>query len=159
MYHRASSSRNFAGALQGLFVLSILWVPLGLAGTSPADNASEQFVTELEAVVAVWDRQIAVLRSSYEEYSPHDRDETATNHILEIPSGEPKYRVEAIDATEGNHAGAWIKVNGKRVFGVLRSDADGAANESFEQYKATTVSNLKAWLEVRDTQQRWPLCY
>ncbi|MEJ2691382.1 MAG: mechanosensitive ion channel family protein, partial [Deltaproteobacteria bacterium] len=76
--------------------------------------------------------------------------------ILAIPVAT-EYKIEAIDGSEGKYTGAWIKVNGLRLFGVLHSDVDSAKGESFQDYKTHLVANLQDWLHVRTEQRRWPV--
>ncbi len=157
MKNNASSIRSTVIALQCLLLLVLCGIRLASADTaSIAQHGQNTFEAPPEAKVTVWEREIVILRAPYEELSPQDRANNNMARILAIPTGEAEYRVEAVDAAEGKYKGAWIKVNGKRVVGILMDDVDTSTNQSFEQYKAKVVANLKAWLEIREEQTRWP---
>lgn len=109
------------------------------------------------AVVTVWGREIAVLRATYDDMTPAERAEQAAAHILAIPADAPAYKVEAVKGTEGKSTGAWIKVNGQRVFGILAADVDPDSGESFDDYAAAATANLRQWLALRADQYHLPL--
>ncbi|MGZ8907849.1 MAG: hypothetical protein ACXW1U_19275, partial [Methylobacter sp.] len=156
MKNHTRSIRSTILALQCLLLVSLCGFRLASADTTSVTHDQNSFQAPPEAAVTVWEREIVILRAPYEELSPQDRAKANVARILAIPSGEAEYRVEAVDAAEGKYKGAWIKVNGKRVVGVLTDDIDSSTNQSFEDYKANIVANLKAWLEVREEQTRWP---
>ncbi|QSA97781.1 mechanosensitive ion channel family protein [Methylococcus sp. EFPC2] len=138
-------------------LLSLLWCRLASADTVGIVGGQHGFQAPPEAAVTVWGREIVILRAPFDDLSPKDRAVASAARLLAIPKGASEYRIEAADAEEGKYQGAWIKVNGIRVLGVLRDDVDMAANESFEQYKANAIAKLKSWLAVREEQTRWPM--
>lgn len=154
-----------AGLLRACLLLMVLCLLLGEAGQAwSAETVSDsqtfapdrgEFINPPSAPVVVWGRVIAVFRGPYENYSPAERAAVVEKQILAIPVAV-EYKIEAIDGSEGKYTGAWIKVNGIRLFGVLDSDVDSANKESFQDYKANLVANLQDWLNVRAEQQRWP---
>ena len=125
---------------------------------SAAQTGAKQALQMTEPVpVIVWNREITQLRAPFEQLSPEQRAAIVVEHILEIPSGQTDYKVEAIDGTLGKYTGAWIRVNRRNVFGLLTQDADIENGESFEVFKQKAVANLQAWLAVRAEQEKWPL--
>ena len=145
-FARGSSPGPLVGCA---LILLLAPVPPGMAA-APAREP-------VEAPVVVWYREITVLRTPFELYSPQDRAQRAVRNILAIPQGRAEYRVEAMDAEVGAHSGAWITVNGQPVLGLLHKDANVQAGEAFEHAKASTVANLQEWLKAREEQRRWPL--
>lgn len=107
--------------------------------------------------VIVWNREITRFRADYEDFTVAQRAKGAIERIIEIPSGKAEYKIEAIDGSLGRYSGAWIRVNDKNIFGILKQDIDSESGETFEQLKQTTVDNLKAWLDIRSEQEKWPL--
>jgi len=114
-------------------------------------------IDEEATPVIVWNREITRLRGYFENLSPSQRATSIVDRILSIPSDQPSYEVEAKDAIVANYTGAWILVNKKIIFGLMREDANLAEGETFEAFKQKAVDNLKAWLAVRAEQQKWPL--
>lgn len=109
--------------------------------------------------VMVWNREITRFRAPYEDISAEQRAKKASERILEIPPGKADYRVVAIDGTLGEYSGAWIRVNDRNVFGLLKQDIDADNGQTFAALKQTTVNNLQAWLLIRSEQQKWPLIF
>lgn len=107
--------------------------------------------------VVVWNREITRFRAAYDDFSAEQRAKGAVARILEIPSGKADYKIEAIDGTLGRYSGAFIRVNDRNIFGILKQDIDSESGETFERLKQTTVDNLKAWLDIRSEQEKWPL--
>jgi len=165
-HDRGRAAFSPAGLLRAGLVFVALCVLLGAARHSwPAETVASrpafpegqgEFSTVAPAPVVVWGREITVFRAPYERFSPADRAAVAVERILAIPVAA-EYTIEAIDATEGAYTGAWIKVNHMRVFGVLDSDVNTVGKESFQDYKAHLVANLRGWLDARTAQQRWPV--
>lgn len=134
------------GALFGLLSFPVL-----------SFSASEAIAPAESAAVVVWNREITRFRAAYEDVSAAQRAAGAIERILEIPSGKAEYKIDAVDGTLGQYSGAWIRVNNKNVFGILKQDIDSENGETFELFKQNTVANLKTWLDIRGEQEKWPL--
>lgn len=146
----------FAAHLILWSMIAAAFVPQPVA----AQTANAPDVLTYEAVpVIVWNRELFKVRAGFESFSPAQRAALITERILAIPSGQSGYKVEAKDATLGEHSGAWFLVNSRTVFGLLTQDADIEAGETFEALKRKTVTNLQEWLAVRDEQEKWPLIF
>lgn len=129
----------------------------GFSGQALTDSAGATGLSVYDpAPVTVWNREITVLRSAYENFLPAQRASRITENILAIPSGQGKYTVEAKDGNLGKYNGAWITVNGRTVFGLLNQDANVDAGETFDDLKQKTVENLQDWLGAREQQEEWP---
>jgi small-conductance mechanosensitive channel len=120
-------------------------------------SASEAIAPVESVAVVVWNREITRFRAAYEHISAAQRAKGAAEHILEIPSGKAEYKIEAIDGTMGSYSGAWIRVNDRNIFGILKQDIDSENDETFEAFKQKTVDNLRTWLVIRSEQEKWPL--
>lgn len=138
------------GVLLGVFICPVL---------SFAANEALTLAPVQYAPIVVWNREITQLRAPYENISAEQRAKGAIERILDIPSGQADYKVEAIDGTLGKYSGAWIRVNDHNVFGLLKQDIDSESGETFEALKQTTVDNLEAWLVIRSEQEKWPLIF
>lgn len=134
------------GALFGLLLFPVL-----------SFSAPEAIAPVESAAVVVWNREITRFRAAYEHISAAQRAKRAAERALEIPSGKAEYKVEAIDGTMGEYSGAWIRVNDRHIFGILKQDIDSDNGETFEAFKQKTVDNLRAWLVIRSEQEKWPL--
>lgn len=129
----------------------------GFSGQALADSADTTGLSAYDpAPVIVWNREITMLRSAYENILPAQRASRITENILDIPSGQGIYTVEAKDGSLGKYNGAWITVNGRTVFGLLNQDANVDAGETFDDLKRKTVANLQGWLGAREQQEKWP---
>lgn len=139
---------------------------VALLGSVPSTGFSESVLTDSVVAtglsvydpvpVMVWNREITVLRAAYENIPPAQRASRITENILEIPSSQSSYTVEAKDGSLGKYRGAWIAVNGRTVFGLLNQDANVDAGETFDELKRKTVANLQSWLGAREQQEKWP---
>jgi small-conductance mechanosensitive channel len=107
--------------------------------------------------VVMWNRPIVVFRSNYEELTPSDRAKYAIERLNQMPADLPEYRVAAVDVIEGGKRLAWIKVNGRIMFGVLEGEEDVPGGETYELHKQRTVKAVSDWLYARKTQYQVPL--
>ena len=133
-------------------ILGIVF-PYNAAATPQKASALKRF----EGVpVIVWNREITIVRAGFAGITPSQRAASIPQRILNIPSGQGSYKVEAADATLGEYTGAWIVVNSRVIFGLRTEDADIEGGETFEDLKQRTVKNLQDWLAVREEQEKWP---
>ncbi|HWQ27387.1 MAG TPA: mechanosensitive ion channel family protein [Chlorobaculum sp.] len=107
--------------------------------------------------VMMWNRPIVVFRSNYEELTPSDRAKYAIERLNQMPADLPEYRVAAVDVIEAGKRLAWIKVNGRIMFGVLEGEEDVQGGETYELYKQRTVKAVSEWLYARKAQYEVPL--
>jgi small-conductance mechanosensitive channel len=127
------------------------------AGFTPEAQAVPPGATVYDpAPVKVWNREITVFRGAYEGMLPEQRAARVTVNILQIPSGQGPYIVEAKDGSIGKYSGAWIIVNGRTIFGLINQDVNADAGETLEDLTQKTVANLQDWLAVREQQEKWP---
>jgi len=122
-----------------------------------ADSVVVKPLVASEAEVEVWNRKILVLRVPYQEFSPEDRAKFAVERLNQIPANLPVYRVDAVDVVEGGNRGAWIRVNGRNILGIIEGDEDRAGGESFETYRQHAVTSVFSLLQTRKMQFHWPL--
>ena len=149
---------NLVSAVQhGGLLFCILLLGLFSGYTNAKPVPPQILVAEQATPVMVWNREITKLRTYFENISPTQRAISIEERLLAIPSNQPSYKVEAKDAVLGEYTGAWILVNNKVVLGLIDQDANLAEGETFEALKQKTVDNLKAWLELRAEQKKWPL--
>jgi len=141
---------NILRAIRWLALLA----PFGLgAPLQAAEPAGAPLAAAEPAAVTVWNRDIVVLRGTFERTTPATRAARAARRLLAIPAEKGAYEVKAEPLTVGRYQGAYITVNGKAVLPLMREDADVEAGESFEQLTARTIANLKTWLALREEQQ------
>jgi small-conductance mechanosensitive channel len=127
------------------------------AGFTPEAQAVPPGATVYDpAPVKVWNREITVFRGAYEGMLPEQRAARVTANILQIPSGQSLYKVEAKDGSIGKYSGAWIIVNGRTIFGLINQDVNVDAGETLDDLTQKTVANLQDWLTVREQQEKWP---
>ncbi|HKB14919.1 MAG TPA: hypothetical protein VKF62_02590, partial [Planctomycetota bacterium] len=123
---------------------------------SEAQKPAAEAISTTPAPVVVWNRTIVTMRAVRGHLSPAERAEGAAARVADIPAGEAEYRVEAKDATLGEYVGAWILVNDRTLFALLREDTDVEAGQTFEDLKQKTVAHIRTWLAARAEQQRLP---
>ena len=99
--------------------------------------------------VDVWGVHILEVRAQYHERTPEDRVANITRKILDIPLAD-SYTIEVERQTEKGYEGAFITVNGERIFGVLEGDVP--SHFRFDEYIELVRKRLNLWLERRATQ-------
>lgn len=128
----------------------LLWMFAALLSLLSYSSLAQQALDdEAPLKVDVWGVHIVDIRAQYHERTPDERVVNVTKNILNIPLAD-SYNIEVERQTEQGYEGAFIKVNGERIFGVLKGDAP--AHITFDEYAELVRKRLNTWLERRDQQ-------
>ncbi|WP_020207648.1 mechanosensitive ion channel family protein [Gilvimarinus chinensis] len=136
------------------FGFLLFGIQLTLAQTPEGQPAEDHVNALAEAEyedVEIWGAHLLTLRSQYRHLTPKVRANNILEKLHSIPVA-PDYRFDYSPVVEGEYKGAWILVNDLRIIGLL--DEDAPPNMTLEQYGASIIERLSAWLERRDAQQR-----
>jgi len=150
---------------RGLFLAAVfLAAESGVLAQAPsADvkaapaNASSPAKLNEHAPLLFWNRQIVVVRSYYDQVSPAERAARATARLAALPATSPHWDVVAIESTSDQYSGAIVTVNGNFAFVILTSDLDRESGETIKQVSDQAVAQLRAALDARSAQSRWPV--
>lgn len=107
--------------------------------------------------VVFWNRQITVLRSYRDQLSPAERAAKAVDRIANLPEVATEWNIVSIEATSGQHSGAIISVNGSLALAILTEDLDRESGETLTAAADHATAQLRAALEARAQQRRWPV--
>jgi small-conductance mechanosensitive channel len=150
----SSFFRVFVCCVSMLLIQVHMSLPLSAV---PPDSAAVGVGHPHPVPVVMWNRPIVVFRTNYEELTPSDRAKYAIERLNQMPADLPEYRVAAVDVIEAGKRLAWIKVNGRIMFGVLEGEEDVLGGETYELHKQRTVKAVSDWLYARKAQYEVPL--
>lgn len=129
---------------------TLIWMFAALVSLlSYPSLAQKELDDEVPLTVSLWGIHIMDVRAQYHERTPEERVVNTTKKIRAIPLAD-EYLIEVEHETESGYEGAFIKVNGERIFGVLSGDAP--SNIRFNEYVELVRKRLNLWLERRAEQ-------
>ena len=129
---------------------ALVWMFVALVSLlSYPTLAQKKLDDEAPLAVDVWGVHIVDIRAQYHDRTPEERVANITRKILNIPLADT-YNIEVEHETEKGYSGAFIKVNGERIFGVLKGD--GPDHITFDEYLELVRKRLKVWLDRRAEQ-------
>ena len=127
------------------------------SGVDVKSNQPESAQRSVEPVPLVfWNRQVTVFRAYYENVSPAERASKAAARLETLPVSDSQWLVLSNETTSGQYHGAIITVNGRFAFAILDQDLDPESNETLQSAAENATTQLRAALEARGQQARWP---
>ena len=142
-------------------LLATAGAPVGAQAppNQPALSASTQALAsdQLPSNVDVWNRTIAVFRTSLGSSTPRQRADAATARIeagiQRLSPDEIQYSVVQV----GNDRGAIVVGGAEALFAILESDLPQDTATTLETAGAQVVNRLQALLRERAEQRQWPV--
>jgi small-conductance mechanosensitive channel len=105
----------------------------------------------------VWNRPIIVFRSPLRNASPAERAARAAERIEAIPDDVRLDEILAEPATVGELRGVLLLARDRVLFGIVPGDLDPTGGETLEAAGAHAAEQIRAVLQARAEQRRWPL--
>jgi small-conductance mechanosensitive channel len=104
-----------------------------------------------------WNREITIFRSYYEQTSPAERARGAAARLAALPQAPSNLDIVANEIESGGYSGVIITVNGSFAFVILAEDLDPESGETVKSVAAQATTNLRAALDARAAQWRFPV--
>lgn len=136
----------------------LAWAQAPSPGAAPPTQESTlQGKVGEPAPLVFWNRQITILRAYYENLSPAERASRASDRLARLPEVASEWNVVANEASSGQYSGAIVTVNGSLAFTILTDDLDRESGETLTAATDQAIAQLRAALEARAQQRRWPV--
>ena len=137
--------------------LAILPLAVALPALAQAPSgAPVRIEAAAPATVAVWNREVVVLRARIGEVVPAERAERVRRRIEELPPEVLKGPVAIAPAEIAGARTLVLAVGSRPVVALFPADVDPESGRSLEQIAAATATRLEEVLRARAEQRRVP---
>ena len=133
---------------------ALLWAAFCAAGAS---TAPAQVQAPEPATLVVWNRQIAVLRTTVGGLSPSQRAKAAGRRIELLPDHLLESELQVIPGKVGEKEVTTIFAGTDLLFSMLQEDLDPSSDETLESVGKKTAALLQEVLRERARHRRLPL--
>jgi small-conductance mechanosensitive channel len=153
--------RSAISILLGALVLLLSSTPASGQEAFPSQSVTPEATRPARigepATLAFWNRPITTFRSYYNEASPAERAARALERLKGLPEISPEWRVAATETASVEHSGVMVTVNDRVIFSILSGDLDPESRETIHGAAARATGQLRAALQARAQQRRWPV--
>jgi small-conductance mechanosensitive channel len=105
----------------------------------------------------VWNHPIVVFRAPVRNVSPAERAARAAQRIEAIPADIRPDEIKAEAIVLGDVHGVLVLAQDRTLFGIVPEDLDPSTGETPESAAALAIEQIRAVLQARADQRRWPL--
>jgi small-conductance mechanosensitive channel len=138
----------------------ILGWPVVIAGAqepAPAVSSPAVLSDQVPATLMVWNRPLAVFRTSFGDSNPKQRADAATARIESALERLTPEEIRSVITQLGNDRGVMILAGSQPLMGILEGDLPQDGASSLDAAGAQIVERLRAVLRERSEQRRLPV--
>jgi small-conductance mechanosensitive channel len=148
----------FLGAIIVLLSPVLAWAqtPLPVAAAPSPKSTSQSKVGEPVPVI-FWNRQITVYRSYFDNVGPAERASRTTERLATFPEVASDWNIVANETSDSYHTGIVVTIDGRFALLILSEDLDRESGETLTAAADRATAQLRAALEARSQQRRWPV--
>ena len=111
-------------------------------------------LSEPEATLEVWNRNIVTMRATFGARTPERRVELAAERIEDLPYSALTGEIAEVPVSVGEVRGAIVTVDGRMIMSLAEADVDAESGERFDAYVAHAIDNLRDALHARAEQRK-----